>query len=58
MQGTRRRTRTQAERNELLSLPRTVADFEERIDAVASDLGGEEFRGLFGAPGLCLAAID
>ncbi|EGF99351.1 uncharacterized protein MELLADRAFT_94705 [Melampsora larici-populina 98AG31] len=49
MEDTDRRARTQAERNELLALPRTVADIEDWIDAVAIQLGGAEFQNILGA---------
>ncbi|EGG11853.1 uncharacterized protein MELLADRAFT_88936 [Melampsora larici-populina 98AG31] len=48
LQNARRRASTQAERRELVALPGTVVDFEERIGAVANELGGNEFRGMLG----------
>ncbi|EGF97133.1 uncharacterized protein MELLADRAFT_87766 [Melampsora larici-populina 98AG31] len=48
LRATRRRARTQAERNELVALPATVADFEEHIHAVVTELGGNEFQNILG----------
>ncbi|EGF97533.1 uncharacterized protein MELLADRAFT_85102 [Melampsora larici-populina 98AG31] len=48
IQQKRRRARTEADRNELLSLPATVANIEEQIEAMATALGGAEFRELAG----------
>ncbi|EGG00362.1 uncharacterized protein MELLADRAFT_93351 [Melampsora larici-populina 98AG31] len=45
----RRRARTQADNIDLMSLPTTVANIEEQIEAMASALGGAEFRRLAGA---------
>ncbi|EGG00732.1 uncharacterized protein MELLADRAFT_93070 [Melampsora larici-populina 98AG31] len=44
-----RRARTQADRVDLMSLPATVANLEEQIEAMATALGGAEFRELAGA---------
>ncbi|EGF97585.1 uncharacterized protein MELLADRAFT_84847 [Melampsora larici-populina 98AG31] len=49
IQRTRRRARTEAENNDLMALPATVADVEEQIEAVATALGGAAFRDLAGA---------
>ncbi|EGG00878.1 uncharacterized protein MELLADRAFT_92824 [Melampsora larici-populina 98AG31] len=48
LQTNRQGARTQAERNELLALPATVVDFEERIEEVAAELGGNEYQALLG----------
>ncbi|EGG06791.1 uncharacterized protein MELLADRAFT_86184 [Melampsora larici-populina 98AG31] len=44
-----RRARTQADRFDLMSLPATVANLEEQIEAMATALGGAEFQELAGA---------
>ncbi|EGG10931.1 uncharacterized protein MELLADRAFT_92319 [Melampsora larici-populina 98AG31] len=49
IQATRRRARTDADNNDLMALPATVADVEEQIKGVATALGGPAFRALAGA---------
>ncbi|EGF98461.1 uncharacterized protein MELLADRAFT_95668 [Melampsora larici-populina 98AG31] len=49
IQNKRRRVRTQADNNNLMALPGSVADVEEQIEAIADELGGVEFRNLAGA---------
>ncbi|EGG02994.1 uncharacterized protein MELLADRAFT_90589 [Melampsora larici-populina 98AG31] len=49
LQNKRRRARANAEKNELMSLPTSVADIEEQIEFMATALGGEEFHNLVGA---------
>lgn len=51
MQSIRRRARTEADHNDLMALPASVADIEEQIESVASVLGGAAFRNLAGATG-------
>ncbi|EGG10717.1 uncharacterized protein MELLADRAFT_93554 [Melampsora larici-populina 98AG31] len=46
IQAKRRRARTEADNNELMALPGTVADVEEQIEAMANELGGVQFRDL------------
>ncbi|EGF99819.1 uncharacterized protein MELLADRAFT_94087 [Melampsora larici-populina 98AG31] len=49
IQVKRRRARTQADNVQLMSLPDTVANIEEQIEAMATALGGAEFSDLAGA---------
>ncbi|EGF97249.1 uncharacterized protein MELLADRAFT_86338 [Melampsora larici-populina 98AG31] len=51
LQNKTRRARTQADRNELLSLPGSIVDIEGQIEAMATALGGAEFRALTAATG-------
>lgn len=43
--------RTQGEQHELLNLPRTLANLENKIQTVADQLGSQEFRALTGTSG-------
>ncbi|OAV91436.1 hypothetical protein PTTG_05125 [Puccinia triticina 1-1 BBBD Race 1] len=49
LQGTRRRNRTAAQRDQLARLPKTISNLEGEIESLVVELGWENFRDLPGA---------